>query len=77
MIIFKAIPDRVEEVALTAVLPVENALKPALWTTTAGGGPADQKVSSAFSHRLRFLCLEDGFAIVIKADPGQIAPLFK
>ena len=48
MIIIKANPGRVGEVALTGVSPVENAIKAALWTTTARGGPEDQRLVPLF-----------------------------
>lgn len=69
MIIIKANPSRLGKVAFTGLSPVEDAIEAALWTATARGGPEDHMLVPLFRTDSAFLCLRDGFAIVIKADP--------
>ncbi len=77
MIIIKANLSRVEKVVLSGLSPVEDALEAALWTATARGGPKDQMLVPLFRTDSAFICLRDGFAIVIKADPDSTAHLIR
>ena len=72
MIVIKADPGRVEEVAFTGGSPIEDAIDAVLWTATATGAPNDLGLVPLFRTDSAFSVREGGFVIVIKTDPGRV-----
>jgi hypothetical protein len=66
VIIIKANPCRVGEVALTRVSPVENAIKAAPWTTTARSALEDQRLVPLFRADSAFYAWEMGSRLSLK-----------
>lgn len=60
MIVIKANPGRVKEVAFTGGSPAERAIEAALWPATAKGAPKDRKLVPLFPTDSAFSQMRGG-----------------